>query len=704
MVHFILGVHCHQPVGNFDFVFENAHNNSYFPFLQILSEYPQIKCVLHYSGILFDWIKIHKPQTFELIKSLVQTNQLELMSGGFYEPILTTIPPEDQMGQIQMLNQYIEKEFKSIPAGLWLTERIWEPHLPKILYSSGIKYITVDDNHLKQSGIPSEELFNYFITEELAYPINVFPISEKLRYLIPFKDPEETIQYLKEINEQKDNQIIVLADDGEKFGDWPGTYDWVYNKGWLKKFFQLLIDNSHWLNLTTFSDVLNIHPPKGKVYMATSSYEEMMGWALPTSTALKYKIEKRVFETHPSVMQFYRGGFWRNFLSKYQESNRMYSKMQLISQKINAMNDSEKKAEVLKELWQGQCNCAYWHGEFGGLYLSHLRTAIYKHLIIAEQLSDQVLKTQFPSIVQRDYDSDGFDEILCSNNEINVYFSKIGGQIIELDIIERAFNITDTFTRQEEPYHLTLIESQKKHNNNSSSSNGIDSIHDIQKKHDKDILKHLIYDPYPKHSLIDHFFVKNIDIDSFRSYNYQELGDFVQGIYQSDITTSNGNHEIILTRRGVIDNLGSNCTIELKKVITIKNSQLDISYQLKNLSDLNIDCKLGIEYNFSVLAGDAEDRYYFSDKEIDDKRARSYGLLQNIKTIGLRDDYQKLSIQLDFNENLNVFRLPVETVSQSVDSYELIYQSSCILPLWDIHLNPNENKIIRFNLKISTHF
>ena len=29
-------------------------------------------------------------------------------------------------------------------------------------------------------------------------------------------------------------------------------------------------------------------------------------------------------------------------------------------------------------LYRGQCNCAYWHGAFGGVYLPHLRNAIYR--------------------------------------------------------------------------------------------------------------------------------------------------------------------------------------------------------------------------------------------------------------------------------------------------------------------------------------
>ena len=41
-------------------------------------------------------------------------------------------------------------------------------------------------------------------------------------------------------------------------------------------------------------------------------------------------------------------------------------------------------------LYRGQCNCPYWHGAFGGIYLPHLRHAIYNQLIACDDLLDQL--------------------------------------------------------------------------------------------------------------------------------------------------------------------------------------------------------------------------------------------------------------------------------------------------------------------------
>ncbi len=699
MIHFILGIHCHQPVGNFDFVFESAHNQSYSPFLQTLSQFPSIQCTLHYSGILFEWVKKNKPKTHELIASLTQSGQLEIMTGGYFEPILTTICQKDQLGQIAMLTDYIENEFDYSPRGLWLTERIWEPHLAGTLSKAGIQYVAVDDSHLKQSGIPSDDLFQYFITEELGESIYVFPISEKLRYLIPFQEPEKTIDYLKEIDQKGEDQIVVLADDGEKFGDWPGTYDWVYKDGWLKRFFQLLVDNHDWINTTTFSKMLDAFPPKGKVYIPTASYEEMMGWALPTPKALDYKRGKNYIQQQDFLATFYRGGFWRNFLAKYPESNGLYSKMQWVSQKVNGMEESEAKDLALKELWQGQCNCAYWHGEFGGLYLNHLRHAVYQHLIAAENIMDNSLNSSTPQILCKDYNSDGYDEILVSNSKLNAYFTEKGGQLIELDIKDSQFNLLNTLSRRQEAYHHSLLDSTTPSNPSDLSEKTVESIHDLEKKRDKDIERHLIYDSHERYSFIDHFLPTDTSFEQFKGLKHTELGDFTQDRYQGSAKSNENHVEITYLAKGYLNYKDQRGLISIVKSLTLDDQGILANYLFKNLSDRTLTYRYGTEFNFTVLSGDAPDRYYFSNKPLSDQRPKSQGVTQGITHIGLKDDYMKVKVTLEFNEPIEIWRFPIETVSQSVDAYELNYQGSSITALWDVCLKKGQEKNIQFFLR-----
>ena len=53
---FLMAIHCHQPVGNFDGIFEHAYNRSYLPFIEVLERFPRIRLSLHYTGPLLDWL------------------------------------------------------------------------------------------------------------------------------------------------------------------------------------------------------------------------------------------------------------------------------------------------------------------------------------------------------------------------------------------------------------------------------------------------------------------------------------------------------------------------------------------------------------------------------------------------------------------------------------------------------------------------
>src|SRR5579859_2531726 len=107
--HLVLLIHAHQPCGNFGHVLEKSYANSYLPFIELLEKHPAVHAGLHYSGPLLTWIEENRPDYFTRLKALVSSGQIELIGGGFYEPILVSIPPQDQLEQISRLAAYLEE-------------------------------------------------------------------------------------------------------------------------------------------------------------------------------------------------------------------------------------------------------------------------------------------------------------------------------------------------------------------------------------------------------------------------------------------------------------------------------------------------------------------------------------------------------------------------------------------------------------------
>ncbi len=627
MIRLALYFHNHQPVGNFEEVYEFAYSHAYLPLLMTLIKHKKLKFGLHNSGPLCDWLLKRHPEYFDLLREAITQGQVEPLISAYSEPILSLIPPEDVIDQIRYFKDYIYKLLDYEARGLWLTERVWEPNLISLLSEAGIEYTLVDDTHFKYTGLDDEELFSYYITEDWGKILKVFPISMKLRYLIPFHKIDETIEYMKEEELRRENALKILGDDGEKFGVWPGTYDWVYKEHWLEDFLSRLEDLT-WIETVHLKDITK-EPPAGRVYLPTASYEEMGEWALPLNAGrdydeLKSKIDRRYY-------RLIHGGYFKNFLRFYPEANLMHKRMVYVSRNIPRDN-----LQARLYLWRGQCSCAYWHGVFGGLYLPHLREAIYRNLIEAEL---QNIKT---GVEVKDFDADGNEEIIVSTND---FFSVIKPQtasLIEIDdrIIRKA-NILNYLARRREKYHDRIIVTCEK-------EEGVKSIHEILRSKEKNLQRYLIYDKYERGFGIDHLLSQEPTKEDF--YRQENMG----GIIQYEKYEIDSENLTIKWWRG-----------DGEKVIKFKPQEREIEFVYKGFTGL-----LGVEFSLGIFP---------ANLTIDGLHS-----LYNLQSLSGIEEFSILGdnyppIKFVSNIPFNLLSYPIETISSSESGFERIFQGFCIL-------------------------
>ena len=340
--------------------------------------------------------------------------------------------------------------------------------------STGLKYTIVDESHFRYAGFSEEDIFGYYVTECEGFTLSLFPINKRLRYAIPFRPPEETLETLRFYATDSGHLAVTYADDGEKFGIWPGTYRWVYEEEWLEKFIVALEKNQEWVRMLTFSEYLEKLPPQGRAYLPPASYDEMMEWALPPLSALAFEdmVEELKREgRYEKYGPYLRGGVWENFLVKYSESNHLHKKMLQVSQKVHRALARRNRISgekitpppALQALWKGQDSCAYWHGLFGGLYLNYLRHAVYQNLITAERLAEirEHGGGKYLHHEILDFDKDLHPEILVATSDLGAIFKPdYGGALIELDYRPKRFNLTNVLTRRPEAYHRKLKRAQ----------------------------------------------------------------------------------------------------------------------------------------------------------------------------------------------------------------------------------------------------
>jgi len=205
----------------------------------------------------------------------------------------------------------------------------------------------------------------------------------------------------------------------------------------------------------------------------------MTEWSMPVNRQVEHDELIHQLEHDPrwkQIQSFMGGGFWRNFKVKYPETNEMYSRMMYVSsllQKATEQGCNPAALELAQDhLYQGQCNCSYWHGAFGGIYLPHLRNAVYFHLLTAEAALEKALgrPEKWVEATNEDYDFDGLQEI-------QLYHEKV---------------------RQGE-------------NENSDEAA---SIHDRIVFKQADLDKQLFYDTRMPNILVDHFWDEDVDVES----------------------------------------------------------------------------------------------------------------------------------------------------------------------------------------------
>jgi hypothetical protein len=642
----------HQPVDNFDWVIEHGVEVCYGPFFEVMSKYPEFRFSVHCSGWLMEQIESLHPKLYKQIKTLAKKGSIELFSAGYYEPILSVIPSEDRVTQINMLNDTIASDFKQTPKGLWLTERVWESSLIPDLNDAGIKYTVMDDYHFQCAGFDEDILDGYYMSEEGGKDIGLFPISKKLRYAIPFLNVASAIKAIKSFD-RKENSAAIIFDDAEKFGMWPGTYEWVYEKGWLERFVQAVLADET-IETMHYGEYYDQERTRGIAYLPNVSYYEMGEWSLRADDTLKLEALKKEMgheRYEKEGVKFLKGGIWKNFLVKYEESNRIHKR----TLELSKARENVNKPDFDAALYKAQTNDALWHGVFGGLYLPNLRDNAYRYLIEGEN----VRYGKKSILVSDQNELDGHDKVKAVTAEHIFRFDGAhGGQLVEFDSRKACFNWQNTLTRRKEAYHQRLLEDQPEEEV-SAVEDGIDTIHHAAIEVDDTLRDAIIYDWYLKNSFIDHISDENFNSDNFRYCNFREYGDFCNQPFDVFLKKK----KVTFSRDGGLY-FPEKVQAHLQKSYISKNSGFDFEIALSTEATGRFNYVL--EHNF-----------HFADYDtimVNSEALTENGKIEQVSVLDIYDGQLKQKINIVLDHPCDIYYFQLKTLSQSEHGFDLSVQ------------------------------
>ena len=701
--HLVFIVHAHQPAGNFQHVFEESYECSYLAFIELLEKYPGIHVGIHYSGPLLQWMEKNHPEYFIRLRRMVSAGQVEMIGGGFYEPILISIPQPDQLEQLTRLEDYIETHFGKRPTGAWLAERVWEPHLPSILAAANVAYTVIDDLPFLAAGFETQELFGAYIAEDRGKTVWVFPGLRDLRYLIPFRSVEDCVAYLRNAAQLHAGGAATFGDDMEKFGVWPGTFKHCYQDGWLERFFNAIEENSSWLKTSTPSEYMASNLPLGRADLPAASYAEMMEWVLPTSTRLRYFALRSEFSARPDLLAFVQGGSWRGFLRKYPEANLLHKKMLRASACVASIpprrSFSEHSSQVQEArdfLLRGQGNDAYWHGVFGGIYAPHLRTEIWRNLIRAEGLADHLTPGGLlPRVDLLDYDADGSPELLFTAPEYQALLKPSdGGTLAAFDFRPTASTLINSMVRRPEAYHTRLREAAA----HSSGDGRAVLIHEQIRVKEPNLDQFLRYDTYARHAFRVLAFEVERTQEDYESLRTGEVHCIAGGAFQLRDSSANYANlvfegacpeftvdpddppKVCITKHFLFGPTPQGCEVSCDITLAIAEGRAKPFI-------------LGLESVINLLAPHSGDRFFETPDGRHDLR---FSGTAPAPILRMEDGWQRLRVTLHAPNAEQFWIAPIETVSEFEGGFERVYQGSQILAYW----RPAVNNPVTFSARL----
>jgi hypothetical protein len=650
----IIGTHNHLPLGRNGEEAELLYQESLKPLLAVLYRYPAFPVTLHYSGILMEWLEEAHPEFLTLLGEMVGRGQVEVLGGGFYDPILPLIPTNDKLGQLEKMTTWLRVRFGTRPRGCWIVEKVWEQSLASVLRASGMDYTFVDDGQFALAGVEEDGLFSPFITEDQGKIISLLPVSDRLSELAAHAGPADAVAFLRGVPGSgcsgSAGPVAVLLDDGAV------AAARLLPNGWLEEFIRLVEENADWLEAATPGQYLKDNPPVRRLFIPSSSSLDIMRLALPPERREAFEGALAHSAVSPGNRRFLAGGHFRDFLSRYPEAWLMYAKMMnthvLVSQ---VRGDKYKKKASQNELWKGQSHHAYWKSGAGGIYENELRKAVYRSLIEAEKIT-RATEIFAPSILSVDYDMDNRTEYLYQGSELNAYIHTLGGALFELDFLPASWNYLDTMVDRE-----WLPEKRR--------ASGQEAFRG-----------------YGRKAFLDHFFAAEARIGDFQAGTLADSGDFLSGPYDM-VELNRALPELLMRRDGAVNVRGVSRPLSVEKRFVFRPRSIDVYYRLSNPSGSELSVLFGVEINISLAARSPENgRLFLLDEDRKKEIGSDSAEMEGVQGLLVWDVRNEVSVTLSSVRAFRCWSVPIETAGEG----RADFQSHCFLPLWDVALSPGE--------------
>ncbi len=384
---------------------------NYKTFFSAIHGLEKLPLTFYVTGSFLDWQKGKRQAYTMLLNQMRARKQIELLSGGYYQPYFPLLPLSDTVGQIELMTAAIRTHFGKRPRGIFVDGSAWNSSLIPAFSKCGMDYCLLDCRFFpsyKEGEIP---VLSPVILEQNGKTITAFPyLSDGSQYI---HDTPEAF-YEKLVAHASDEMKICLIHlpvsryiaclEKNKEG-----------KSWFSSFIDCCNRADSPVKLTNTAAVMKQKEPLSLAY-------------IPANT---------IFSDHIT------GTSVKHTLMQNADAFQLYTKMMYVHTLANGVKgDKSRKKYALQELWKAQNAELFTLEDNYKLFGTKLRRIAYRNLLVAEK------QTRLPGVfadglLHYDINLDGTKEVLSQRFTLNMYVQYLGGKIFETDVFQSNKNYCD---------------------------------------------------------------------------------------------------------------------------------------------------------------------------------------------------------------------------------------------------------------------
>lgn len=381
---------------------EKEYQTNIKPILTYLYANPSFSLSISMSGLMLEWFEHVHPEFKSVIDELLSRKQIEMIGGGYYNPLFPLLPPVDRVAQIEMYTTSLRKLTGKRPRGMYIVGSCWDPSLINGIKTAGMEYLLLDST-VTNTGRPGQAAqYCPFVVEEAGKTLTILPMNQTM---IPSAQSkvESYVSRLKKIALNYDTPVICCMMSPQQLRE-------LIEAGWFASFIRE-VSNYSVIEFSKPSHYLKVAENFSHCFIQAGSI-------LPHLSA-------------------------RDFITQNREINSLYARMLYVSNEISQYRgDKVRKKAARDELLKAQHFRSYWPEELSSSQTLTKRKQMYHHLLTAESIIKETEKEAEYVSSSFDYDMDGYNEFLFRFPFFSAFVSTLGGTLFELDVIHCSAQYT----------------------------------------------------------------------------------------------------------------------------------------------------------------------------------------------------------------------------------------------------------------------